>query len=232
MILARITTAVREQNWVAVVLEFLIVLSGVVIGFQITAWNEVRDEHQREALILERLRADFQAITERTQTDIASLEARDGYAAAFVSMLHDADPDVDDRTFLIALSNAIGTPPPHGRSATYVELLASGEMRLVRSEDLRTALVEFDEQVRQHELAYETLATMVIDNAGILLTLQAMELAARPDMLPAYADERMRLRNSPDLLVAAQLMQTVSRINLARTRVTMQRAEEVLAALE
>ena len=42
MILARITRALKEQNWFAVTLEFLIVLAGVVIGFQVSAWNERR----------------------------------------------------------------------------------------------------------------------------------------------------------------------------------------------
>jgi hypothetical protein len=37
MILARLSKAIREQNWFAVVLEFVIVIAGVVTGFQIMA---------------------------------------------------------------------------------------------------------------------------------------------------------------------------------------------------
>lgn len=50
----------REQNWVAVALEFLIVVTGVVIGFQITAWNEAQAERRlgetNLALIIEEIR--------------------------------------------------------------------------------------------------------------------------------------------------------------------------------
>ena len=42
MILARLSKAIREQNWFAVVLEFIIVIAGVVIGFRVTAWNAER----------------------------------------------------------------------------------------------------------------------------------------------------------------------------------------------
>lgn len=42
MILSRLSSALKDQNWLAVALEFLIVLSGVVIGFQVNAWNEAR----------------------------------------------------------------------------------------------------------------------------------------------------------------------------------------------
>lgn len=48
MILQNLTRAIREQNWFAVVVEFLIVIAGVVIGFQIQGWNETRQE-RREA---------------------------------------------------------------------------------------------------------------------------------------------------------------------------------------
>jgi len=62
MILSRLTSAVREQNWAAVTIEFVIVLSGVIIGFQATAWNEARQDAERESLIISRLQADFIAI--------------------------------------------------------------------------------------------------------------------------------------------------------------------------
>lgn len=42
MILDRLTQAVREQNWFAVVLEVCIVVLGVVLGFQVTAWGDER----------------------------------------------------------------------------------------------------------------------------------------------------------------------------------------------
>ena len=47
MILQNISKAIREQNWFAVFLEFVIVIAGVVIGFQVTAWNAERAERAR-----------------------------------------------------------------------------------------------------------------------------------------------------------------------------------------
>jgi len=56
MILQNISKAIREQNYYAVALEFVIVIAGVVIGFQINAWNEARTSSAREDAILDRLR--------------------------------------------------------------------------------------------------------------------------------------------------------------------------------
>lgn len=42
MILSRITHALRTQNWFALALEFVIIIAGVVIGFQVNAWSAGR----------------------------------------------------------------------------------------------------------------------------------------------------------------------------------------------
>ena len=67
MILSRIIHHLKTQNWTAVAIEFVIVILGVVIGFQVTAWNEARDQRATEAIILTELRTSL-------ETDIASLE--------------------------------------------------------------------------------------------------------------------------------------------------------------
>ena len=46
MILSRITQALRDQNWLAVGIEFVIVILGVVIGFQISNWNHVQSDRR------------------------------------------------------------------------------------------------------------------------------------------------------------------------------------------
>ncbi|MBY6204568.1 hypothetical protein [Halomonas denitrificans] len=43
MILRSLTRHVRDQNWFAVFLDFLIVVVGVFIGIQVANWNEARN---------------------------------------------------------------------------------------------------------------------------------------------------------------------------------------------
>lgn len=231
MILTRLTKAVREQSWLAVIIEFVIVIAGVVMGFQITAWNEARAEHQREALIIARLEADFIEIETRTAQAVEVLEARTEAARALAIIARGDPSEVTREEFRNALNSAIGTLVPNGRSATYMELLASGEMRLIRSERLRDALVRFDDQVRRQELAYGTLAELVFGNAGILLSTQALDLAMGETPADRYASEMAAIRASPELLTAAQLMVTVNAINHRWHEGTLVRAREVLDEL-
>lgn len=44
MILRRITKHVKEQNWFAVGVDFLIVVMGILIAFQITEWSQTRED--------------------------------------------------------------------------------------------------------------------------------------------------------------------------------------------
>ena len=50
MMLRRLTQHIREQNWFAVVLDFLIVVLGVFLGFQATLWQGALAERAREGM--------------------------------------------------------------------------------------------------------------------------------------------------------------------------------------
>jgi hypothetical protein len=59
MILRRVIEHVREQNWTAVGIDFVIVVVGVFVGIQMSNWNEERAERARERLLLGELRAEI-----------------------------------------------------------------------------------------------------------------------------------------------------------------------------
>ena len=59
MILRRITQHVRDQNWMAIAIDFVIVVVGVFIGIQVSNWNAARAEDARERLLLGELRAEL-----------------------------------------------------------------------------------------------------------------------------------------------------------------------------
>ena len=61
MLLRRITQHVKDQNWFAVGLDFVIVVVGILIAFQITQWNETRGDRQRETQILKDIATDITA---------------------------------------------------------------------------------------------------------------------------------------------------------------------------
>ncbi len=55
MLLRRITQHVKEQNWTAIAIDFVIVVVGVFIGIQVSNWNAARVESLKQESILVRL---------------------------------------------------------------------------------------------------------------------------------------------------------------------------------
>lgn len=60
MLLRRITKHVKDQNWFAVALDFVIVVAGILLALQVSNWNSARLEREIERDMLIRLHADIQ----------------------------------------------------------------------------------------------------------------------------------------------------------------------------
>ena len=61
MILQRLATSIRKQDWFTVGIETLIVIFGVFIGLQVNNWNEARRDRIQAETSRERLIADLRA---------------------------------------------------------------------------------------------------------------------------------------------------------------------------
>ena len=67
MLLRRISKHVKDQNWFAVFLDFFIVVAGILIAFQITEWNEAREERLSDRGYLEQLHRDVVELNDRRE---------------------------------------------------------------------------------------------------------------------------------------------------------------------
>ncbi|MCP2678365.1 hypothetical protein NHF45_02340 [Maricaulaceae bacterium NA33B04] len=130
MILQNISRAIREQNYYAVALEFIIVLAGVVIGFQIQAWNEDRQVIARAEELTERLRDDL-AMERLNILDTQAYYDVVIENAEVVARDLSGNRPVSDQVLVIAAFRATQFPSfPRFRSA-YDELVSTGTLPLV-----------------------------------------------------------------------------------------------------
>ena len=144
MILARIANAIRTQNWFAVALEFVIVISGVVIGFQVTAWNEVRSERVLEYRYLERL---HDAVTaDQIEFDDAANLASERAAQVRAIIRAIEGPDnvtAEPADFIRSVITAAYTYTPPVDRVAFDELTTRGDIAILRNEDLRAAIAAY-----------------------------------------------------------------------------------------
>ncbi|WP_251359446.1 hypothetical protein [Kangiella sp. TOML190] len=138
MLLRRITQHVKDQNWFAVFIDFIIVVVGVFIGIQVANWNEELAERVLEQQYLERIYFD----TERLITDIEDgLEWSEDQKASQVVVLNSFRSGVlrpQDKAIFERGLAFFGYSPIHTRESLAVqELKSSGRMAIISDIELR-----------------------------------------------------------------------------------------------
>ena len=74
-LLARLAGAIRRQEWFTVLVEIAVVVLGVVIGFQVTAWGQSRSDRAKERTYLRQIAADLR----ETERRLDAADARSAY---------------------------------------------------------------------------------------------------------------------------------------------------------
>ena len=158
MLLRRITKHVTDQNWLAIFIDFIIVVVGILIAFQITNWNEARNESEKQQLIHSRLQSDFKIIQNGHDSATAA-HANIVEALETLRMILErgsARPE-EDAVIKLALRNGFEYWQVSRRSGTFIELLSSGQLNLVPNEELRIALLRYDRRSQQTRFNLEQI---------------------------------------------------------------------------
>jgi hypothetical protein len=163
--LRRIGAHLKEQNWTAVALDFIIVVLGVFVGLQVNNWNEARHDAMRGDDYLQRIHSDLSA-------DVGALDRRLAfwgdvvdYGAAALDFAENGKlKNGSAWETLLAFYQASQIWPFTTSDGTYRELIAAGDLGLVSDSELRDSLADY----------YVT---------------GSRRLARRVDVIPAYREE-------------------------------------------
>jgi len=183
MILRRLADAIREQNWLTVVLEVLIVVVGILIGLQVDDWNDRRKDRADERAFVARLHDDL------LLADSGANRVRERRLGLFAHLSTGADAIFDraernsltadecraigdSRFFWIIISNL----------PSLTELVGAGRLDIIQDSELRLAIVEL-------QLRIEALKELIP-----LQTLMRVDIPVEyPDLIQAssYFDREL-----------------------------------------
>jgi len=144
LILARISRAIREQSWFAVALEFIIVISGVVVGFQVSEWAANARERAEDERALARLRLESEAVVEYWAD---SVDARMEWDRQRLALLHALESGSvapgEEMSVYLGLERLYFYPAITPPRTVFDELLASGGLARISDPDAQAAVSEY-----------------------------------------------------------------------------------------
>jgi hypothetical protein len=148
----RLSQSLRRQDWTAIVIEMAVVVLGIVIGFQVTAWGQARSDAGKEQRYLSQLAADLRE-TERQLADVdVFLVEPDRAVGRLWAAFYESEPPPADSLF--AWRSVMGrirlVSPVLG---TAEALVATGDLSLVRDDSLRSAIAAYIESSRKQASA-------------------------------------------------------------------------------
>ena len=207
--LGRLSKAIKEQNWFAVGLEVTIVVVGVVLGFQISAWGQAQADRAKEEQYLFQLIQDIKAteshIDEVNEWLLVSEIHSGALQRAFLSTER---PSPDSLHNLILRSS--GFWKLNAITGTADALVATGDLALIRSDSIRTAVtsylrtVDYEEELQS--VVLEALTEQTDELVGLLdpiatweLLLDFWDIDSTSDPLYPFPEDMLRPSSDVDV---------------------------------
>ncbi len=156
MILRRLSQSLKEQNWTAIVIEFILLVSGVFLGIQVANWNAERVANKQSDIFTERLREDLRVEAWNRSALIAYYENVLLNAKKTLSAL-EGKTELSNETLIVAAYRATQFGEVVRYRETYDELTSTGNTGLIRDGLLRKVATQI----------YNSKATENLKNEGI-----------------------------------------------------------------
>lgn len=130
MILRRLAQNMKEQNWTAIGIEFVLLIAGVFLGIQAANWNEQRETEQKAAVFSERLIDDLRREGLRRDRQVKYYNEVRAAGKAAASALEGTTPSSNE-ALLVHAHRATQYMHTASQRATYDELVSTGSIALV-----------------------------------------------------------------------------------------------------
>ena len=135
MILRRLAENLKEQNWTAICIEFVLLVVGVFLGIQVANWNNEREANKKSAEFTEKLIADLREESWRYQF-LLEYQRDIRRAAENTADAISGKKPLSNEEFLINAYRATQYKQGASRRSTYDELVSTGNIGLIKDRKL------------------------------------------------------------------------------------------------
>ena len=169
MLLRRITIHVKDQNWTAVALDFVIVVVGVFIGIQVANWNDARAERSQEREIVLQLIAEAHETNVRIDdNDVLNAERLSAAIRAHDALKADRLNEVEAAQLQDDLMTLGPWEGVDFVTAGLNRLVDADRLSLISDPELQLSLSRHRENVNVAILVHQNLGQMNLDHIVVL----------------------------------------------------------------
>ena len=146
----RLIRAIREFNWKYVLIEFVIVVAGILSAFAWNSWWERRNQESRATAYLEQILAELQDSEADLEQVISSMQKRLHAAAQLSRASFTTDPPSESQLREWFFTNMFYETPSI-TSGTLRAMISSGDIHLIQDQKLKTKLSSTADLVTAYE---------------------------------------------------------------------------------
>lgn len=153
MIIKRIASSFKKQDWFVTTIEVLIVVIGIFLGLQVNEWNDARKASNDGQLYLVNLKKDFSTSVDRIDSALSSKELIKNNLLQLAALepkdFESFDEEVLDKLILQGL---FSTGVHIIERDLYSNMKSMGKFSLIKSEELQNQIITVHSQKTLHQL--------------------------------------------------------------------------------
>ncbi len=143
MIIRRLATQLRHENWFTVILELTLVVGGLFLAFQLDRWYESQRSKSDLQTLLVSLTEDFEENETRLTSAINKGKREMAAAITLRSEIRKETPDLSVAELNRLISDTSMLPTFNAVDLAYKDLIGDGTLADLQSSDLKKELAEF-----------------------------------------------------------------------------------------
>lgn len=161
LLFRRVMKRLRRQEWMAIGIDFLIVVIGVFVATQVSNWNDAAADRRHARELTQALHAEFTDIEGELETSLANITRYQAASRSLVTALRNDTLPPDDNQVKGWILNSVNLGRQSPRSAVYLQMVSEGDLQLIPNPKLTAALIRFDQRIERNAFVYAgTLSIM------------------------------------------------------------------------
>ncbi len=137
--------------------EILLVMIGILLAFQVNTWKEQHDNSSLEKIMINNLNAEFKKNLNKLEDSRIQYQETDKSIRLLMSFMKFSSDELKITNIDSLIAKAIDVYDYSPTQNSLTEILASGNLKLIKKDSLKTMLLDWSAELNEKEESWQTL---------------------------------------------------------------------------